>query len=365
MRILEKYILKEFIGPFLFGVFIFTIILVSGGILFKIVKFIIEYKISIILASKLFLFSLPSILILTFPMSVLLASLLTFNRLSSDGEIIALKAGSINIFSVILPIIIFSLLIGVLSHFLGETLVPYSKYIYNKTVNEKVKKQAFKKEGYILIKSPQDKPQLLFYWKEFDEKSKELKEICSIEFKNGKPIQTINAKSAVFEKNTWYFKDGVFLQFDDNGNFKNVLYFKEKNMQLKDSIDDLKMQQKEPEEMNIWEIKSTIYALKRSGSPEDRKKISLLYVELNNRYAFPFSTLIFALLGIPLGIKKIRSSSSVGVGISAILIFIYYVIFTFLTAWGKAGTLHPAIASWGANITFGVIGFFLIGKVNR
>ena len=82
MRLLDKYILKAFVGPFPFGVF-FTSIFIGTGTLFRIAQYITEYGAPLVLVMKAFVLALPSIVILTFPMSVLLASLMTFSRLSS------------------------------------------------------------------------------------------------------------------------------------------------------------------------------------------------------------------------------------------------------------------------------------------
>ena len=87
MRLLDKYILKAFVGPFLFGVFAFTSIFIGTGTLFRIAQYITEYGAPLVLVMKAFLLALPSIVILTFPMSVLLASLMTFSRLSSTSAV--------------------------------------------------------------------------------------------------------------------------------------------------------------------------------------------------------------------------------------------------------------------------------------
>ena len=85
MRILDKYILKAFIGPFLFGIFAFTSIFIGTGTLFRIAQYITEYGASLWSVTRAFLLALPNIVILTFPMSVLLGSLMTFGRLSGSS----------------------------------------------------------------------------------------------------------------------------------------------------------------------------------------------------------------------------------------------------------------------------------------
>lgn len=361
MKILEKYIIKEFFAPFLFGIFIFTTILVSGGVLFKIIKLIIEYQISPYLAIKLFLLSLPTIVILTFPMAVLLASLLSFGRLSSDGEVIAMYAGGIGFSSIIFPILFLSFLISIFSVVIGESLVPKTKLLYNKTLREEVKKIPLPpKYGYISLPSEHSSSEKFIYYGEFDEKNKILKEIYSADFKGGKPSQTIYAKYAKFKDNIWHFFAGTLHQFDAEGNLKNILHFKEKTIKISTTPEEIKSQQKEPEEMKIQELKFAIFHLHLSPDDIKRKKSQELKVELHTRYSIPFASFIFALVGIPLAMKKIRTQTGVGVGISALIIFVYYVILTLLTTYGKIGAISPLISAWGANFIFGALGILLI-----
>ena len=84
MRILDKYILKEFIGPFLFGVCAFTSVFVGTGTLYRIANLINQYGASMWAAFRILVLALPSILVITFPMSVLLGSLMAFGRMSAE-----------------------------------------------------------------------------------------------------------------------------------------------------------------------------------------------------------------------------------------------------------------------------------------
>lgn len=82
MRIVDKYILKEFLGPFLFGVAAFTAIFVGSDTLMKIAEYITKYGASTISVIKIFGLALPQIIVYTFPMAVLLGALMCFSRLS-------------------------------------------------------------------------------------------------------------------------------------------------------------------------------------------------------------------------------------------------------------------------------------------
>ena len=95
LRLLDKYVLKELLYPFLFGVASFSSIFIASSMLFKIVKYITTYGASTSSVAKLFLYSMPEIINYTFPMSVLLATLMAFGKLSGSSEIVAMKSGKI------------------------------------------------------------------------------------------------------------------------------------------------------------------------------------------------------------------------------------------------------------------------------
>ena len=77
---------------FLFGICAFSAVFIGSGTLFKIAKYITDYGASLQAVVKVFIFGLPSVIMWTFPMSMLLATLLTFGRLSGSSEITAMKS---------------------------------------------------------------------------------------------------------------------------------------------------------------------------------------------------------------------------------------------------------------------------------
>ena len=113
MRILDKYILKEFIGPFLFGVCAFTAVFVGTGTLYRIANLINQYGASAWAAFRVFVLAMPSIIVVTFTMSVLLGSLMAFGRLSSSSEMIVMRAGGQNFIRLAMPIFVAAFFISI------------------------------------------------------------------------------------------------------------------------------------------------------------------------------------------------------------------------------------------------------------
>lgn len=353
IKILDKYILKELLGPFLFGIGIFTIILAVGTI-FDLVRLIVEYNVPFFTASKLFLFGLPHLISFTPPMAILLSTLLSLSRLSSDNEIMALKAAGVNFYSLVFPILFFSFFIALLSIIFAEEVSPRADNYYGKVMWNEVDKRGIKIDIFICEKN------FFLYAKKFIHSEYKMEGVVFEEFYQGKHIRTISAKEAFWKKKKIYFKYGRLHNFDLSGNLKNILHFKEYKMNFQKTPQDMARFEKKPEQMSVKELKRKIDFLKREGS--DIKKFM---VELNLKFAFPFSCFIFALLGIGFGVRAHRSSSSIGVGLSLIIIFSYYVLLTISNAWGKTGFISPFLSAWIPNIVFGIVGIGLLKRVAK
>ena len=112
--------------------------------------------------------------------------------------------------------------------------------------------------------------------------------------------------------------------------------------------------------MTIKEIRQQIKAMEATGG-----KITEWQMEMYQRFTIPVASFIFALVGAPLGLQKQRSSSSIGFGISVLVIFIYYGVMTLSGALGKGGAIPPLLAAWIPN-TLGVIaGLYLNWRVSK
>lgn len=142
MRLLDKYILKAFIGPFIFGIFAFTSIFIGTGTLFKIAQYITQYGASLWSVSKAFILAMPKIVILTFPMSVLLASLMTFSRLSGTSEIVIMRAGGLSFRRLATPVYVTALIISLFAVGFNEYVVPATNHAYQRIIREEIMQKA-------------------------------------------------------------------------------------------------------------------------------------------------------------------------------------------------------------------------------
>ncbi len=345
MRLLDKYILKAFVGPFLFGVFAFTSIFIGTGTLFRIAQYITEYGAPLLLVMKAFILALPSIVILTFPMSVLLASLMTFSRLSSTSEIVVMRAGGLSFLRLAMPVYIIALIISIGAVAFNEFVVPRTNHMYQSIVREEIMKNASPQtQDHIVLKTMNgDDLGTLMYAKHYNSETKELSMITVQQFGEGGKLQQVeNADSAVWNGQYWVMHNGIIYDISAGNGVERTMRFKEQSLPIKSAPPkDIQQDQRKPEELTIKELRHQISAYKVAYTNANK-----LEMEMYQRFTIPLASFVFALVGgAPLGLQKQRSSSSIGFGISILIIFIYYGVMTFAGALGKGGALPTVLAA--------------------
>lgn len=362
MRILDKYILKAFWGPFFFAVCAFTSIFIGTGTLFRIAQYITEYGASLWTVTKVFFLAIPNIILLTFPMSVLLASLMAFGRLSGTSEIIVMRAGGQNFLRLAAPIYILALFISLGSTLFSEYVVPQTNHAYETIIREEIKKKAVPQtQEHIVLKAISNKEiQALMYARSFDASTKELSTITVQQFTNGELSRIENANKAIWDGDQWIMKDGVIYDLTTEGGVERMINFKEQAMPITTAPKEISANQKDPDEMSIKELRAQIKALQ--GSHVNAAKYEM---EMYQRFSIPLASLVFALVGAPLGLQPQRSSSSIGFGVSVIIIFVYYGVMTFTAALGKGGAMPTWLAAFTPDLLGLVVGIYLNWRASK
>lgn len=362
MRILDKYIIKELLGPFIFGIAAFSSVFIGTGTMLRIAQFVTKYGASTSSVIKLFIYSLPPIIVLTFPMSMLLAALLAFGRLSGSSEIIAMRSGGISFYRLATPVFIVALFVSLFAVVFNEFVVPQSTIAYNKVVREEIQKEnIMKSQEHIVIKEIKNgNLERLTYARKFEESTSTMHAVVIQDFDGERLARVENAERAVYQDNHWTMYNGTIHDLTAEGKIDRAMQFEQQNMPMTKAPNAISNEQKKPDEMTIKELKQHIKILGQQYVAADKYK-----VELHQRLSIPMASFVFALIGTPLGLQPNRSSSSIGLGISIIIIFIYYTIMTITTALGQGGAIPAALAAWIPNIVGIIVGCLLVRKASR
>lgn len=362
LKILDRYLLKELAGPFFFGIAAFSSVFIGTDVLFRMANYIAKYGAPFWSVIKLFLVSLPEIIRYTLPMSVLLSALLTFGRLSSTSEIIAMRAGGISFLRLMRPVVAVALIVTVVAFLLGEYVVPASRVAYKEIVRVEVERNTkpLTEEHIVMKVVSNGEMQQLIYARKFDEEKGRLEDVIVEDFEGGDLVRLETAEYATFKNGRWTIFNGVITELSPEGIVNRTVTFNQQELPALGSPREIAIHQKKPRDMNLAELRQQITALKQKSDATSKLKL-----ELYQRYALPFACLMCALIGAPLGLQPQRSSSSMGFGLSVIIVLIYYVFLSVFTSLGETGKIAPLLAAWLPNLIGFTAGGFFIWKASR
>lgn len=362
MRILRNYILKEFFNYFFLSLALFTFVMLVGNLL-RIVSLIINKGADVWEIMKLFSYLIPYLLTYTIPISFLSATLFTLGRLSYDNEIIAISASGINIIYLVIPLLILGLIFSLILFILNDWVIPYTHFASRLTISQiGIKNPTAFLEPGVFINAFNN--YIIFIYHIEGNKLFNIR-IYEPQPEN-KPARTIVAKRGEFvgipEKSMIKLKliEGTTEEPDPknpNNFYKlnfNTMFL---NLNLSQDIQSMKTEKK-PKDMNFKELKQQIQKLKKMGI--DATPVIL---HLYERISLSFSCIIFALIGIPLGLITKRREKSINLGLAFLIVGIYYLFLLGAEALSINGYLPAILGIWIPNIIFGIFGLSLLYRI--
>lgn len=358
-RTLDRYISKELAGPFLFGVMAFSLIMVAGGLLFKLADLIIERGVSLAVAGRLFVYELPGVVVLTLPMSCLLGALLGFGAMSTNSEVVALKASGISFWRMNWPVIFWAVIISILSLILNETLVPLGQRAAENVMTFEVAKQKpvlIKQE--VFLQAPGGR---VVYVGKLDPSSGSMSNVIVQELASGKLTRITVAPNGQWVSGIWYLTDGDVYEMKEPDGVAHLFHFAKQELPISLTPRQIANTSVKPDDLSVSDLYRYIAAMKMQG-----KDISALWVKFHFKLAVPWACVILSLIGTSLGVSHQRHGNrSVGFGQSILIVFLYYVLMSVGKSLGQANALPPVVAGWLPNIIFLVAAVFLIRRADR
>ena len=369
MKILDRYIIISVAGAFFFGIAMFMALLLAMDLLRQLVELIAQKGVPVATALAIFGYRIPSMLVYAFPMSMLLSILLVFNRMSSDSEMVAIRAAGVSFVRIVIPTLFFAVVVTACTFWLSDRFVPFAtKRAAQLTVqalktvksNEAVKFQHLE-NGEILYSVEAAN---------LDMNLQQMHKVSLLLYQNGEPFMLIYAENANWDPlaGRWRFPHAspvyvsphrptrVLMQPLANSELDLEAYV----LRLRESPFDLSVTKRDPEAQTSDEMRGTIAHLEQLG-----QKTGLWQMGLRQRYSVPVYCLIFALIGAPLGLRSHRTSSAVGLGISLLVVFSFYFFSVYLSMFGENNRIPPSIAAWTPNVIGALVGIVLIWRANQ
>jgi len=355
--LIDRWLLGQLIPPMIFAIGAFTAVSLSVGIMFDLVRKIVEFGLPFQIALKILLLKLPGFLVLSFPMSMLLSTLLAYGKLSSNTELLALKSLGINTGRIVIPAIILSIFMTILTFTFNNSLVPITNRVAENTMRESLGTSFSNEEGkHIMfsrygsqidsdnrVSKSQENLTHIFYAKFFRENFME--KVTLMDFSRIGIEQILKAEKAKFnqKENLWDFYNGRLIITKENGETSSI-NFSSYKYPLGQGPRELAKIPKDANEMTLAQAINAERMYKKAGNNKESRRMR---VRIQEKFTLPSACLVFGLIGSSFGIRSFsRSSKSQGFGLSVLMIFGYYMMSFFSSSLGVKGIFNPVSAAW-------------------
>lgn len=360
-HILDRYIFREMMPPFFISMAILLFVLFLQK-LFQLADLIISKGATLASTANILAYVVPGFLVITIPMSLIVASLTTFARLSADSEITAMKASRISLYHMIRPVFLFALLAFAVTAYTSLILVPGANSALKAHLVAMMKSRALigiepgifsnTFEGMVIYVDKMDPLNNMEGVFISDERS--AREPYAIVAKRGNLIADQQAMNV-----TLAMQDGAILTQPHTEQAYSLIKFDTARLYL--DISNALLQNnapgKGPEDIESLELIQEIKRLRLEGKPVYRYE-----TELHKRLSIPFACILLGLIGAPLGIRRSRSGKSAGIAIALLVFLVYFIILSGATNLAETGTLPAYQAYWVPNILMTVAALFFIFK---
>jgi len=358
---LYRYLTREIVSPLFLGLVTFTAVLLMGRML-KLADMVVSKGVPVGELLLLIVYLLPNFALITIPMSLLLAVLLAFSRLSADSEITAIKASGTSLYRLLPPVMAIALAAYAVTTYVSLHALPAGNVAFKKLLYHVI-------EGRLSLNLKEQVfnnsiPGLVIYIDRSNEQDGSLTGIMIQDERNPKEISTIFAATGTLDNDETNRKlrlnltDGSIHQATAGEKYRR-LDFREYVLTI-DLSKSLKNYVPNEQDMTLPEIRAAL------AKGEGKKKLLIdMTLEIHRRFALPFACIIFAVVAMPLGIQNRRSGKAAGFSFSIAAILVYYIVQSFGRTLGERQLLHPALAVWLPNILFLAAGIILFRQAAR
>lgn len=363
MKIIDKYIFRELVAAFLLSLSI----LMSAFLTHQMLRFSrisSETGISFLILIKLTPFIIPLFLVLAIPLSALIASTLTFSRLSTDHELTAMRSAGVSVYRLLPPVAFFLIVAFLFGMFSSTTLQPRANRYLRLQSYETLKGQGNLElqEGVF-----NNLFNLLIYFQKL--KGGDTLEGVLISDRSSKESKIIIARRGRFlsdpSTENLYLrleKGRIYFESEDRSSYQiatfSVYYLR---LEATQSIEKTRLF-KEVWGMSLDDLKKRLVEMKIEGKEREYRK---LLIEFHKKFSLPAVVLVLGVLGVPLGIKSKFSSRFAGFIVSIAIIFFYYIIDTGFEIVAVEGLINPVWGAWMPVILFLLLAIYATVKVAR
>ena len=363
-RILDEYVVREFLGTFLLVLTGFVMLMLVFTF-FELIGDILRNHIALSMIGEYLLNLTPSMLYQITPLAVLIAVLVTFGVLNRNSEIVAMKATGISLYRLVIPIVSISALLAIGLFLFDQFYLPQAnrrqEALRNIIKGKPAQTVLHPEQNWIFGQPRRGEPGRIFYYKFFDPDRNEFANLSLFEFDPStfSLSRRIFASRAVWDADTgtWVFLNGWQRDISGANITEYRQFLKTSFTEIHEDPSYFKKESWQAQEMNFGQLDRYIGDLSQSGFDTVR-----LRVELWHKLADPLAAVLMAVLAIPFALMMGRRDSLTGIAVAIAVALAYWVVDGLFGAMGNVNYLPAAMAAWCADLLFGLVGGYLLLK---
>lgn len=358
--ILDRYIIRRFLGTYVFTIMMLVIIVVVFDAVEKMDDFL-ELNAPIYdIAFRYYINFVPFFINQFSGLITFIAVIFFTSKMAYDTEIIAMLSGGVSFKRLMWPYFVSAFILTCMSLALNLFIIPVANTKRIEFEMEYLKKN--KRNNYEEFVYRQISPSTFITLKGYSSLGKNAEFMVLETYDGGNIISSLSARNASFDEESKHWKAPKYITRTYENDEENLIkHDTPLDTLINISASELGRVQNYIQTLNITELEQFIEEQKSKGSDI----VSWFEVDKHNRYAYPISTFILTLIGVSLSSRKVRGGTGLHIGIGITLCFTYILVMQFTNEFAKGGVMNPGLAVWLPNIIFAVIAMFLYYKAPK
>ena len=350
-----------------FGICVFSLlslILIGRGVQMRDLFLGLEFSFSDV--ALLFFYMIPMFLIMVLPISCMVSVFLTFLRMSTDRELVALKAGGVSIYQMLRSPAVFSFLCMCFAFFISLHAISWGMNSFRSTILHIANTRAkiviqpgvFNKDifGLTLFARKVDAVTGKLSQVIFEDSTQDEKSSITVLAPEGDIVTDTERGALVF-----HLKNGRIYRVDNDN--VSILEFEEYSvgLDLTSLFSAIDLGDVRPKEMS-WHDLRRMDRKQNAPDPRYQRRVG---VEMHKRWSLPAACLVLGVFALPVACAFEGVKRQLGIVLALVMFLLYYSVYSLGMTMGDSGVLPPAVGLWIANVLFSLAAFLGLHLTHR
>ncbi len=381
---IDRYILRQFVMTFMFGLLAFIVIYIAVDLMENLDDFF-DRNVESPIILQYYIYMIPDIVHLIVPIGMLLASLFTVGRLDTTNELTAIRAGGRSMRRLAAPLFLFGLLVSGGMIYFDGWVVPVTNKLHFAIKRQYLGKDVIGGQRNVFLRISPSVNLLMDY---FDPAKGEASQVSIERFDTAaamvvssldrsgataahvatdtisalKITERIDATSMRFDttKNVWVMVSGVARNFSDPARVAATPFVEREIPFLPITPHELNLSQQHVNELTLEEFRGRIEQERIGG-----RDVNRLLVDYYAKFSFPFAAMIVIFFGIPFSSGQRKGGAAVQIAVTALVSAIYLILTEVSKTFSYADVVPPILTAWMVNILFLLVGMFNLYRIER